>query len=80
MAHFCKLGTGNIVERVEVVSNNIATVLPVLTIASLKRSHTPVCPATSPCEKLKRAIFIPASISKQRFSTDQHAGPNVQTT
>tara|TARA_R100001443_G_scaffold112431_1_gene125975 strand:- start:492 stop:890 length:399 start_codon:yes stop_codon:yes gene_type:complete len=25
MAHFAKLGTGNIVERVEVVSNNIAT-------------------------------------------------------
>ena len=25
MAHFCKLGTGNIVERVEVVSNDIAT-------------------------------------------------------
>ena len=25
MAHFAKLGTGNIVERVEVVSNNVAT-------------------------------------------------------
>jgi len=25
MAHFCKLGVGNIVERVEVVSNDIAT-------------------------------------------------------
>ena len=25
MAHFCKLGIGNIVERVEVVSNDIAT-------------------------------------------------------
>jgi hypothetical protein len=25
MAHFAKLGTGNIVERVEVVSNDIAT-------------------------------------------------------
>ena len=25
MAHFAKLGTGNIIERVEVVSNNIAT-------------------------------------------------------
>ena len=25
MAHFAKLGTGNIVERVEIVSNNIAT-------------------------------------------------------
>ena len=25
MAHFCKLGVGNIVERVEVVSNEIAT-------------------------------------------------------
>jgi hypothetical protein len=25
MAHFAKLGTGNIVEKVEVVSNNIAT-------------------------------------------------------
>jgi hypothetical protein len=25
MAHFAKLGTGNIVERVEVVNNNIAT-------------------------------------------------------
>jgi len=25
MAHFCKLGVGNIVEKVEVVSNDIAT-------------------------------------------------------
>ena len=25
MAHFCKLGVGNIVERVEVVSNDVAT-------------------------------------------------------
>ena len=25
MAHFAKLGTGNIVERVEVVSNDVAT-------------------------------------------------------
>jgi len=25
MAHFAKLGTGNIVEKVEVVSNNVAT-------------------------------------------------------
>jgi hypothetical protein len=25
MAHFCKLGVGNIIERVEVVSNDIAT-------------------------------------------------------
>ena len=25
MAHFAKLGTGNIVEKVEVVSNDIAT-------------------------------------------------------
>ena len=25
MAHFCKLGVGNIVEKVEIVSNDIAT-------------------------------------------------------
>jgi hypothetical protein len=25
MAHFCKLGTGNIVEKVEIISNDIAT-------------------------------------------------------
>ena len=25
MAHFCKIGTGNIVEKIEVVSNDIAT-------------------------------------------------------
>ena len=42
------------------------------------RSSTAWWPAWSPCEKLKRATFMPASMSDARPSSDQHEGPSVQ--
>ena len=42
------------------------------------RCKTSLWPAWSPCEKLKRATFIPASIKVPKFSSLQQAGPNVQ--
>lgn len=45
----------------------------------LRRSKTAPWPAWSPWLKLKRATFIPASISFSKPSSDQQAGPRVQT-
>ena len=44
-----------------------------------KRSSTPWCASWSPWEKLKRATFIPASMSSAMVSSSQHLGPMVQT-
>lgn len=46
---------------------------------SRKRSKTVPCPSWSPCEKLKRATFMPASIRIPILSLLQQAGPIVQT-
>jgi hypothetical protein len=39
----------------------------------------PACAATSPCDKLRRAAFIPARMSRAIISGESLAGPMVAT-
>ncbi|SIN59029.1 Uncharacterised protein [Mycobacteroides abscessus subsp. abscessus] len=61
------------------VSSKIATVLPNLLETLRIVSILALCSAWSPCEKFKRATFIPALISFSSISSDSDAGPIVQT-
>ena len=60
------------------VSSMVAMVLPLAAATLRTRSSTSLCPAWSPWLKLKRATFMPASISAARPSSDQQDGPSVQ--
>ena len=47
--------------------------------ACRSRARRSPCSSCVPCEKLKRATSIPASMRPRRPSSESHAGPSVQT-
>jgi len=61
------------------VSKRIAHILPVIFDASRMLTIRAPCSSKSPCEKFKRATFIPAFINLTSVSTDSLAGPIVHT-
>ncbi len=57
---------------------NVPTFWFIFFAACLNLSKHALWPAWSPCEKLNRATFIPASINCSSCGISQHAGPRVQ--
>ena len=57
----------------------IATRRPVALQAARMRAMTSACWSRLPCEKLSRAIFMPARIRRSRISGEFDAGPMVAT-
>ena len=57
----------------------VAITVIVYTLFARIRRMTAWCSAKSPCEKLRRATFIPARIKRSRISCESEAGPMVQT-
>ena len=57
----------------------MATRRPVARSAARMRAMRSAWPAKSPCEKLSRATFSPARMSRSSISGESEAGPMVAT-
>lgn len=61
------------------VSSMTAQRIPVFSMAALRLSRVSWWYSWDPCEKLKRATFMPARRSFSTIGTERDAGPSVHT-